>query len=112
MRISSEWNIVFREKGEDFALCLRSKVLLEADWLKAVNENLDEFAKKANAHRAVLVANEKIYPKNSSATEDSMERFIIEADPDVAAEKAFKMLNPSRSDQGRIGAPVQRNHMD
>ena len=92
-----DWEVVFRENEENFALSLRDNVLLETNWLKGVNENLDIFSERTKAYRAILVANEMKHPRNSQATEGSTERFIVEADPVVAAEKAFKKLNPSPS---------------
>jgi hypothetical protein len=92
------WEVVFRENGKNFALLLRDNVLLDVDWLTGVNQNIDNLSERAAASRTILVANKKLIPKNSMVAEESIERFLIEADPIVAAEMAFQILNQSPSE--------------
>jgi hypothetical protein len=60
-----------------------------------VNENLDVLSESTEAHRIVLVVKEKKYPTNGPIAEGLSKRFLVEADPIVAAEKAYEMLNQS-----------------
>jgi hypothetical protein len=93
------WEIVFRENERSVALFLRNNVFMEANWLSGEVENLDRFSESAEADRIVLVAKEKKYPTKGPIAEDLSERFLVEADPIVAAEKAYEILNQSIVDQ-------------
>jgi hypothetical protein len=91
-----EWQFVFREGELDFALSMRDIVSLKRDWLKDAKDSLDEFAKKAGASRALLVANRVVGADEPAAGQDTSEYLIVDRDPIRAAESAFHAFVPMR----------------
>ena len=100
------WEMVFKENGRNVALYLRNNVFMEANWLSGEVEYLDRFVERAEVDRMVLVAREMTNPANGPAAEFFSERFLVEADPIVAAEKAYEMLNQSIVDQPQQKVPT------
>jgi hypothetical protein len=91
-RLLVDWQFVFRDGGQNVALCLRDIVLLGQEWIEAVNANLGTSAQRANATRSVLVARRVMSPTNSATDISVPVNMIVNDDPIRAAECAFAEL--------------------
>jgi hypothetical protein len=90
------WHFIFCEAEQNFALSLRDRIALEVRWLQGERENLDAFARRANASKALLVANQTRIPESGADTSNIEDFIIIEADPVLAAERTFAAFTSSR----------------
>jgi hypothetical protein len=96
-----EWNLVFVAGDLNLAVSLRDNVSNKEDWLKIVKNNLDEFAKAADAHRAILVANTLVLDGESSNIAENHDFLVIETDPIIGAKNVFARLTRQDKEAGR-----------
>jgi hypothetical protein len=74
---------------------LRDNISLEKEWLQEAKANLDEFAKKCGACRAVMVARGVVGSTHPSDGGHGTDFLIVEPNPLLAGEKAFAILRSS-----------------
>jgi hypothetical protein len=91
-RVLINWDFVFQIDDRNVAISMRDRVLLQPKWIEGAQQKLREFAHRAQASRATLVARSSKGSNSLPTGMDLSDFLIVESDPLVAAEKVFAKL--------------------
>jgi hypothetical protein len=88
----ARWCIVFAKEERRYGFWLRDGILLKQNWLSRESALISEFTKDCDIDAVVLVARQTRIPDNGKAIAPP-ENFIVEDNPILAAEAAYRTLS-------------------